>query len=178
MTEKVRRDFTADLDKIIDDLIDDKPWAASIVADTLIKQLRDTDPELLAGWLDSHAHGLIARHITGRANLERRHARHAHRDAVNARVRGDFHSGDPERLTPYRSWHVVNDELTRKRASEMTGAEHHYVATQYRSSSRRTVMLARFHEAIAKKCGPGGITSDHYTEQQYVDMLQSLGVTA
>ena len=175
MAQNTARDFARDLDKIIDDLIGGQPWTATVVADQLIKQLRATDPELLAGWLDTYAHTLIARHITGRANLERRHA---HRDAAQARVRGDFHSGDPERLTPYTSWHVVNDELMRKRASEMTGREHGYVASQYRTSSRRTAMLARFHEAVAKKCGADGVTSDFFTEQQYIEMLQSLGVTA
>lgn len=175
MSEATPRDFSGDLDKLISDLIGDGPWTASLVADTLIKQLRDTDPELLAGWLDSHAHGLLARHIAGRANLERRHA---NREARDARVRGDFTSGDPQRLTPYTSWHVVDENLTRKRASEMTGREHSFVASQYRTSSRRTAMLGRFHEAIAKKCGPAGLTSDFFTEEAYVAMLQSLGVTA
>jgi hypothetical protein len=68
---------------------------------------------------------------------------------------------------------TVDEHGHRLRVGEMTGADHTYVARQYRHSSEREAMLATFHEAVAKRVGSKR-TEDVLTEEQYQELYRSL----
>ena len=70
--------------------------------------------------------------------------------------------------------HVIDEDGTRKRAADMTGPEHLFVAeATYKKSANRALMLAAFHQAVAKKVGKRR-TGDVLTEEQYEALYLSI----
>lgn len=150
-------------------------WVAAAVAGKLHGELVETDPELLDGWLQLIAPEclrlvLVARSRTRRAVARRRAASRAFGEAARA--------GDTQQLLGLFSVDlVVNDDQLRKRASEMTGPDHLYVAERYQASANEGLLLAAFHRAIARKLGKRR-TCDLFTAEQYEQLYLSITRTA
>ena len=70
--------------------------------------------------------------------------------------------------------HVVNAEGLHKRAADMTGPDHLFVAEHtYQRSANVALMYAAFHRRVAARVGKSR-TADVYTEQQYEAMFASI----
>jgi hypothetical protein len=81
--------------------------------------------------------------------------------------------GDYEPLSHFAVVYAIDDENTRRPVGEMTGADHRFVAGRYKASAASDLMLAAFHEKVAKKVGSRR-TADVFSEEQYDAMLRSL----
>lgn len=168
------RDYSAEMDKLIGEITEGTGWIAAIEASRLYTRLADDDPDLLNGWLHATAVSVIRRAIMARVHQRRTEAR---RRAAPRAFAAAAAAGDETRLREFslfRVTHVVDEQQTEKRASDMTGPEHLFVAEHsYRAAASKSLMLAAFHEAVADKIGARP-TSEVMTEQQYVSLYRSI----
>ena len=163
------RDYVAEMDARIDAATSGDGWVAGIVAAELHADLTATDPDLLSGWLHASAEHWLQQTIRDRSRSTRAHARHhagAHQFADAA--------DDPETLRGMLSVdYVIDDSQTRKRAGDMTGPDHRYVANSYTATGNRALLLAEFHVAVARKVGKRR-TSDVLSLDQYENLYRSI----
>lgn len=148
-------------------------FVPAIIGHKLADFLRETDPDLLAGWLDERAAMFLTRTITERLRSVR--ARTLSQAAASrfAAAAAAAEDGDYEPLSHFAVVYAIDDENTRRPVGEMTGADHRFVASNYQASGRYDLMLAAFHEKVAKKVG-SRTTADVFSEEQYDAMLRSL----
>ncbi|WP_042408133.1 hypothetical protein [Streptacidiphilus carbonis] len=174
MTSMTDRDYLADMAEAIEAAVPDGDYVAPIVAAELVEQLREKDPELLAGWLDLRAAVFLADVIARRSNGRRQAARaHAPRKAFGEAARSFGGSGDPVTLAAFTTEYVVNGENLRRRVADMTGADHQFVAGAYAEQKATAALLEKFHLAVAKKVGVRR-TAEVMGEEQYARLYQSI----
>jgi hypothetical protein len=176
------RDYIAEMDAHIAAATSGSDWVAAIVAEKLCGQLLEGDPDLLDGWLHAMAVPLLRRAIGLRIHQERCAAKRGARAREFAAAAADLESADGEEresvtaalLGMFSEIHVVDADQTRKRAADMTGSEHLFVAENtYQKSANTALMLAAFHRAVAKKVGKKR-TADVLSEDQYEAMYLSI----
>ena len=177
------RDYIAEMDARIEAATSGSSWVAAIVAEKLCGQLLENDPDLLDGWLHAMAVPLLRRVIGLRVHRERSAAKRgaAARDFAAAAAGLERAEDDGEResaaaalLGMFSEIHVVDPDQTRKRAADMTGPEHLFVAENtYQKSANTALMLAAFHRAVAKKVGKRR-TADVLSEEQYEALYVSI----
>ena len=175
------RGYIAEMAAAIEAATAGSGWVAAIVAQKLHASLLENDPDLLDGWLHMVAPDVLRQAITLRARQRNGAARRGAkvRDfAEAARDVEDADDGEREAagirlLSLFESIHTVDDSDTRKRACDMTGPEHRFVADAYRERAKPHLMLAAFHSAVAKKVGKR-LTSDVFTAEQYEQMYLSI----
>jgi hypothetical protein len=176
------RDYLAEVDELICQMITGSGWVASVIAAQLHRKLLSDDPDLLDGWLHELAEDMLRVVISRKvraANTAARNAasRKTFREAAQALEDAD--EGDREEagrrlLSVFDAVHVVDEDNTRKKARDMTGAEHEFVAeTRYALQARRLEMLSHFHRAIAEKVGDNR-TEDVMDEGTYVRLYRSI----
>lgn len=147
-------------------------WVAAVEAEKLAAELAERDPDLLDGWLHDIASDVIRIHLVRMANGTRSASRAGAKRRAFAAAAGEAEeTGDYSSLLEVV--HTVDDEQTRKRAADMTGADHRYVAHAYRQDAKTSRMLAMFHEAVAKKVGVR-LTSEVFDTAEYEAMFVSL----
>lgn len=151
------RDYIAEMDERIAELTQGSGWVAAAVAARLYRELLWKDRDLLSGWLYEMGPDTLRRHIQGRAAAQRareraRAARGEFADAAHRFETGEDSNG-AKLVGMFALTHVVDVEDRRKRAGEMTGADHLYVANTYTARGQRNLLEAEFHRAVAKKVG-------------------------
>ena len=178
------RDYIAEMDaRIRAATTGAGPWVPTIVAQKLHAELLESDADLLDGWLHAVAADVIRQAITLRVRLRNGAARRGARarefaaaardleDAADEAARG---AAGARLVSLFESLHTVDEKNTHKRACDMTGPEHLFVArNQYEAKAKPLMMLAAFHKAVAKKVGQR-LTSDVFTEEQYEAMYLSI----
>jgi hypothetical protein len=170
------RDYLAEMGGRIEAATKGSGWVAAIVAAKLHAQLLEKDPDLLDGWLHAMAVQALRQEIGLRARVERTTARRrAGARAFQAAAEDAEESGDATSLLGlFRVVHTVDESNTRKRAADMTGEEHLFVAENtYQRSANESLMLAAFHRAVAAKV-QGKRTDQVFTEQQYESLYLSI----
>lgn len=170
------RDYLAEMGERIRAATTGSGWVAAIVAEKLHAGLLENDPDLLDGWLHAMAVQALRQEIGLRARVERTVTRRRAGARAFASAAGDAgQSGDPAPLLGlFRVTHVIDPQNTRKRAADMTGEEHLFVAENtYQRSAHEALTLAAFHRAVGKKAGKRR-TADVLTEEQYEAMYLSI----
>lgn len=175
MTEE--RDFLAEMDTLIAEATSGSGWVAGVVAEKLYNQLVEKDTDLLDGWLDLMAKDTLRRAISGREHARRTRERNAAEPGRFSDAAREFAKGNDEGgnalLGMFSVTHVVSDENLRKRAGEMTGADHLFVAGTYQDRGKRAMMEAAFHRAIAKRVKDQR-TDEVFGLEEYEAMHRSL----
>jgi len=137
------------------------------VAEKLHEELEADDPALLYGWLRANAVQFLSNIIGERLRSERSRYRNAGRRKFGqAAEAGDLSSYFDQR-------YVVNDGNEWKKLADMTGPDHRFVASQYVRSSKTDALLAKFHEAVARKVG-NRRTEEVYSAEQLYKLEQSI----
>lgn len=168
------RDYLADMNAAIERAVPDGDYTAPVVAAELIAHLRQSDPGLLAGWLDLRAETMLTDVIARRSNSKRQAARHLRpRRAFAEAARSFESSGDAVVLKPFTFEYVVDAANTRRTVGQMTAADCLFVADRYEDTARTAKLEASFHRAVAKKVGRK-VVGDVFTEEQYLSMYQSI----
>jgi hypothetical protein len=168
------RDYLGEMEERISALID-RPddYAVPILAGELYTDLTSQDPDLLTGWLEAMALPMLSKAIGDRARSRRNTAR---RQAVKDRFEQAakaFEGGNREALSMYLEPHVVDSHLTRRRACDMSGRDHRYVAGKYERAGVESLMLGAFHSAVAAQVGDGK-TSDVLDADKYEELYRSI----
>ena len=172
------RDFQAEMNALIVAATEGKTYAVPDVARELYERLLATDPILLNGWLHQNALSALSNAIgdhvrsmraAARAGSTGKRSSSAGRFAAAARL---AEAGDTSALALYAAMHVVNPGQERKRASDMTGPDHRYVARQYQRNAQEQGLLGLFHETVAAKVGDKR-TEDVLTAEQYETLYRS-----
>jgi hypothetical protein len=164
------RDYVAEMTAAVDAQTRGSDWVPAVVAAQLVTHLQASDPDLLSGWLHAMAPHLVTDMITTRerslrATSRRRAGAHEFADAAAA--------GDDERMRSFAITYAVDEQHTRRRVADMTGADHRFVADSYAQSATKARMLATFHEAVARKVGRRR-TADVMSEAEYDRLLRSI----
>lgn len=168
------RNYLADMNAAIEDAVPDGDYTAPVVAAELVAHLRETDPELLAGWLDLRADVVVADVIARRSNSKRQTARALRPRRAFAEAARSFESdGEAVVLRPFAFEYVVDAANTRRAVGSMTAADCLFVAGRYEDTARTAKLEASFHRAVAKKIGLRTV-GDVFTEEQYLSMYQSI----
>lgn len=168
------RNYLADMNTAIEEAVPGGDYTAPVVAAGLVAHLRETDPDLLAGWLDLRAEVVLADVIARRSNSKRQTARvFAPRRAFAEAARSFETEGEAVALRPFAFEYVVDAANTRRAVGQMTSADCLFVAGRYEDTARQAKLEAAFHRAVAKKVGAGTV-GDAFTEEQYLTMYRSL----
>jgi hypothetical protein len=176
------RDYIAEMEARIKAATAGSDWVAAIVAEKLRAEILENDPELLDGWLHAMAVPLLRRVIGLRVHHENRAAKRGARARAFASAAAGLEDADANGREPaaaallgmFSEIHVVDEGQNRKRAADMTGAEHLFVAENtYQRSANTALMLAAFHCAVAKKVGKKR-TADVFSEEQYEALYISI----
>lgn len=170
------RNYVLEMRRVIDEYTSEGPYSSANVAAEIVRKLNETDKDLLAGWLMLQAKEVVRIAINRRDASIRSHARrNAPRVAFNAAAK-EFNEGDDEALGSFLAVvHVTADGL-RKRLSEMTAKDLHFVADSYQKRADQNAMQAAFLNALAKRLDahPEQRVADLYDEQRLAQMWLSI----
>ncbi|MEV4521430.1 hypothetical protein AB0J77_14475 [Micromonospora tulbaghiae] len=167
------RDYVAEMRSVIDAETSHGPYSSPIVAEHIVEKLRATDPDLLAGWLDAQAVGIIRHAINLRDCSVRSRVRATSSRSVFARQAAEHEAGDRTALSGWLSVvHVVGDG-SRKRLAEMQAEDLAYVADDYGRRAAENALAESFLRALARKVGSGKV-ADHFTDEQLTELWQSI----
>jgi len=154
---------------LIERSIPDDDFVMAMVAAQIVANLRVTDPDLLTGWLDELAESCMVSALRGYERAVRGKNRHGALDFSEAASR--FETGDTTNRFTER--YVVDSLNTWKSLGEMTGSDHRFVADRYRDRAASNGLLAKFHEAVAKKVGSQK-TSEVFSVATYTELEGSI----
>lgn len=169
------RDYIQDMNEAIDEATSGSGWSAGVVAGKLAARLAETDPGLLDGWLRTCAVAILTEAVGARLRSQAGAARRgAQRQAFARAARDAEAAGDYSRLPGmFSAAYVVDTAHTRRRARDMTGRDHQFVAAGYTARAEENSMLAHFHREVARRVGDR-VTSEVFDEETYERMYRSI----
>lgn len=116
------RDYAAEMRAVIDAEATGT-YVPTVVAAHIAEKLRQTDPELLSGWLDAQAEQILRHTINLRDCSQRTAARHSRSRSVFAEDAAAAEAGEPERLAGWLSTRFTVEDGSRKPLGEMAKEE-------------------------------------------------------
>lgn len=172
---RLGRDYAAEIRAIIEEMTNgEQSWVAGIVAAKLAARLRETDPELLQGWLDRGAETFLRQAIISRDAAHRTHNRQT---ATRQMLKGAVEQAEQGNTRPLYDFldNVYEVEGgARRRLRDMGRADLQFAAAKYRRRAAENAFVGKFLEAIATQVGDDKV-SDHFTEEELAKMWGSLG---
>lgn len=163
----IPRDYVSEMRELIDKETADRPYVPRVVASNVVARLRQTDPDLLKGWLDLQAEHFVWQFINDRDRSMRTAARHAAKPKAFAQ---DVRNGT---LTRWLNVPFTVEDGSRKRLAEMTEHDVLFAAETYRARARDNRMTEAFLRAVARKL-EGRKVSDVYDDKTLSTMWNSL----
>lgn len=148
-----------------------EPYVARVLATELVAKLRANDPELLQEFLDAHAEDLIWRMITDRDRSMRAHTKATSSTAAFERATSRGQEAVQMWLDETR---FTCAENIRKSLGDMTHEDLTTVAASYTARARDNQMTAALLSALGKKLRNGETVRDRFTEEQIVQMWESV----
>lgn len=134
--------------------------------------MRSEHPDLHAEFLASNSYRLYYELLSSAYRGSRQSARH-HSAAASF---GELKSADTEELSVFRRWRCrVDAENTQRAIGLMTGADHLFVADEFRAAKEQSAMLEAFHRALARKVGKRR-TEEVMGEEEFIRLYRSLTV--
>lgn len=167
------RNYVAEMRALIDVETAGESYETPVAAQSIVRKLRVTDPDLLSGWLDSQADHFVWQAINDRDRSTRSRARKQARRSAFADAAETFQAGGTQAMTSFLSMPFALEDGSRKRLADMDAADLLYAAGQYEIAEHEAAMNKAFLKAVAKKVGKDKV-SDHFTEQQLGKMWSSI----
>lgn len=161
------RDYAAEMRSIIDAETSNEPYVPRIAASNIVAKLRETDPELLHGWLDQQAEHFVWQFINDRDRSMRTYVRHASRPKAFA---DDVRAGN---IVRWLEVPFTIEDGSRKRLADMTSDDVLFAAEAYAARARDNKMTEAFLRAIARKLDKKTV-SECYTDAQLSIMWNSI----
>lgn len=158
-------------------LVEDWPLDAVVAVEAEKMYLRfiEMAPEALDEWLKANARRILAAELGYQLGQYRNAARNGapiagFKDRAAQRAAGK-EVAEPSPSRHFDATHVVAAGSVRRKAGDMTAADHIFVANTYTRDGNDLLMMAAFHKAVAKRVGDKK-TSDVFTEDTYAAMLR------
>ena len=155
------------------------PRVHSEVVPQILADLRKFHHKELAVWQDSLGYSALMSMMRSRDSQDRATARNPRRqigEAIEAMGQPDGSGGWTGGLEPISVFRAavftVDAANTRKTVGEMTSTDHLYVSGRYGAAAKQAQVEAAFHRVIAKQIPEGKITSDVFSEQEYMDLRE------
>lgn len=167
-----RRNFVHDM-RVKIDREASGTYTPAIVANRIVRQCRDDDPELLEGWLHMQAEAMIRQAINERDRSQRAAARNSTSRSVFADAAHAAENGDNSRLRGWIDVHFSLSTGVRMPLREMTKEDLNDVSLQYKVRADSHAMMAAFLRAIANRIGAGAV-QDYFSDEELGQMYQSL----
>lgn len=169
------RDYVADMRAAIDKATEATPYSAPSVAMKLVSTLRQTDMDLLTGWLDYMAVSIVLEAISARDQSARSHLRATASRSVFADAAKDAATGNIATLKGFLNvpWTLRNGD--RKPLGDFNKDDLLKTAQDYGTRSAQNLMNEAFMRAIAKKVPLGRQVRDVFTDEQLSTIWASLG---
>lgn len=166
------RDYAAEMRTVIDAEATGT-YVPGVVAAAIVEKLRETDNDLLSGWLDAQAETFVRQAINNRDNSQRTAARHHRPRSVFAADAEAAEAGEPERLAGWLTTRFTIEDGSRKPLAEMGKDDLLFVGDAYDARARENKLTAAFVRAIARKVKTG-VVADHFTDEALTTMWSSL----
>lgn len=144
-------------------------------AGNLVDSLKDNDPDLLHGWLESRAVELLTSEIRTIRNQDRARS---FRDAPIQAFKETI--GDPEKLSAaaatsiFDRFLIIDTKGTNRRIKDTTREDHAFAATCYESSAVKMALKCQFHKAISERIPRDGVLSDIMSPEDYIRLHDSI----
>lgn len=148
-------------------------YTPAIVANRIVRTLRDSDPELLDSWLSMQAEQMVRQAINERDRSQRASARTASTRSVFADAARSADAGDPAPLHRWMDTHFSLSSGIRTPLGEMTKEDLNDVSIQYKVRADSHAMMSAFLRGIANRIS-GGSVRDHFTDEELDRMWNSL----
>jgi hypothetical protein len=153
------------------------PYVPRVVADEIVDKLRVTDPDLLAGWLDSQAAQFVWQSINNRDRSVRSRTRHQAKRQAFAVAAGKAEAGDFTELRKFMDMPIPVADGTTRKLGILRKDDLAFAADRYGRLAHDNQMMEAFLRALAKKVGAGTV-EERYSEEQLQKMFGSFGMAA
>jgi len=169
------RDYLTEMRVLIDSKIKDDRYIPELVAKQIVETLRESDPELLAGWLELHAADFLRTTIISIGRSKRTHVRTtAKGKSFRAAATHATKTGDTKPLQNFLDVrYAVDINGTRKKLPDMMTMDLMFVAEGYANTAKRSALISSFMRKLAIKVGVDKV-SDHFSDEQLLKMWSSL----
>lgn len=169
------RDYAAEMRALLDEEATKTGDPAPVIAERIVKRLREKDPELLRGWLDANAQGFIREAINHADRSTRGRLRKTGSRSVFAEDAERFEAGDPDAMGRWLDARYKVAGGVRKRLEDMTADDLNYAADEYEQAENENRFEKAFLRALAKKVGRGGTVGGRLSEEQIRSIRDALG---
>lgn len=176
-------DILDDMSRIIQQELDNNKegYTPAVLAQHIVNQLREQNPELLRRWLSYNAVAFVREALNDRArrmkrsNRQKSSTRSVFREAMRNFEASRGADGAGEKLTRFLDEMYRTEEGTKVPLRRMRRRDLRYAAGEYRRQAKEVTMRRMFLEALAEKLGEddkevGAV----YTEEQLERMWRSL----
>lgn len=173
---QTKRDYTAELRKLIDERRSPHGYNAGLVAHDVVQYLLIHDRELLFGMFEDKAVDLVRGIIVASDAATRSYARTNSRRGVFSEAAQEAKaSGNTEPLRQgfLQAVYVVDAENTRKSLKDMTAEDVLFVAAGYEDRARSAKLEAAFFRALAARIG-NGVVADNFNNIQLAEFRNSI----
>jgi hypothetical protein len=167
------RNYVAELRALIDAETSHGAYVPRQVAEKLVAYLRETDPDLLAGWLDEQAEHFIWQMINDRDRSRRAQGKERANRVAFAAAAGQYAEGDAAALTTFLDMPFPVETGERKRLGDLDAHDLRYVATEYEERARENAMTAAFLRALSRKVGRSTV-AEKFDEARLAKLWTSL----
>jgi hypothetical protein len=147
-------------------------WSAPGVAVAIVEDLRATDPELLAGFLDLCAVAVLTRLINDRDQSARSYNRKTASRSVFKEAAEKHEQGDAaplKQLTYFLQELYIVEDGTKMPLKNMRTPELTFAADDFAKRARQNAMQEAFLRALARRCGDKPV-GEIYTEDEVATM--------
>ena len=170
MTE---RDYSTEIYSLARVFLTGNTGPNGITAEEMVQSLREQDPDLLTGWMETNAVAIMTDFLNRVDRADRVRARYGAKGRSFADAVLRFEAGDKQALDVFRTVHVIGGR--RVEVGKMTRSDHQMIAARYTRSAARQKFLAQVHNAIAQRLQPGQSTEDVFTPEAYLLMFEGVG---
>ena len=160
------RDYVREMRSLIDARTDvPTGYVAIEVATLIVEELREADPDLLAGWLDAQAEQFIRASIAKRDHSLRSHHAATRASSVFGKAMNEAAAGNTTALHTYLAMPFTLAGDVRKPLGALNHDDLVFVRDEYDRRARENRMYVSVMAQLAEKVTTG-VVADHFTEEQ------------
>jgi len=148
------------------------PYSARVLAQQVLAELREHDPQILDAWLGLQAENMLWSLITQMDRRDRGNARRTSARSVFAAVANSPASARRQAVTEWLTTHYTTEDGLRRELGTLRKKDLQFVANGYRSRASSNLMQAAFMDALARRVGRGTV-ADHFDEEELAQLYQS-----